>query len=418
MVKLLHYWYRFLDLLEEVIERHATRTTLQRLSETSDVFYILGRAQCDGYPLRRPRRVFYRTAAFSCGSGSWRRVREVVNPHRDFKIQEVTSRHAVDLSNFKRVYAKAQIVTRLRNQENLQVLAIGDSPLDLPMLKAASKAIVVTGDEHTRSRSMNDALLEAIRTRDFKAWQTLLPGTVSPRLSDALLIPQVCLKATNFVGHYSLFSAAVCILHCDRLLANIAQSCSMSLTRNALITGPALRKAHSNIRSYLAWELLSGVLGIQEYQLQRVQGHTISGYRLKYKKTTTITVLMRGGEPMALGISNTLLSAVFIYAKIPDDITKYHLNGQKTVILVDSVINSGRTIIQFIKHIRKEHKDIHIVVVAGVVQEGTIVRGHAFAGAMQDHDVCVGALRVSSNKFVGFKGTDTGHRLFSTTHMA
>ncbi|KID94882.1 uracil phosphoribosyltransferase, partial [Metarhizium majus ARSEF 297] len=192
----------------------------------------------------------------------------------------------------------------------------------------------------------------------------------------------------------------------------------MSPTRNALIAGPALSKAHSDIGPYLAWEFLFGALGIQEYQLQHVQGHTISGYRLKHEKKTTIAALMRGGEPMALGISDTLPSAVFFHAKIPDDITKDHLDGQKTVILVDSVINSGRTMIQFIEHTRKEHKDIRIVVVAGVVQEETIVRGHAFAGAMQDHDVCVGALRVSSNKFVGFKGTDTGHRLFSTTHMA
>lgn len=136
MVKLLHQWYRFLDLSvqcsswyrarlkEELVERHAAHSTLERLSETSDVFYILGRAQFDGYLLRRPpaanclkhlpiyaymickytsRWVFYRTAAFLCGSGSWRQVREVVNPHRDFKIREVASRHAVDLSKFERV---------------------------------------------------------------------------------------------------------------------------------------------------------------------------------------------------------------------------------------------------------------------------------------------------------------------------
>ena len=313
--------------------------------------------------------------------------------------------------------AKAQVVTRLRNQENLRVLAIGDSPLDLPMLEAASEAIVVTGDEHTRSRSMNDALLEAIKTRDFKARQTLLPGTVSPRLSDALL-PQVCLNSDEFRG--SLFSRQRGCLHSALWQATGKHSAKllMSPTRNALIAGPALRKAHSDIGSYLAWEFLSGALGIEEYQMQHVQGHTISGYRLKHEKKTTIAALMRGGEPMALGISDTLPSAVFVHAKIPDDITKDHLDGQKTVILADSVINSGRTMIQFIEHIRKEHKDIRIVVVAGVVQEETIVRGHAFAGAMQDHDVCVGALRVSSNKFVGFKGTDTGHRLFNTTHMA
>ncbi|KID97359.1 uracil phosphoribosyltransferase, partial [Metarhizium majus ARSEF 297] len=247
--------------------------------------------------------------------------------------------------------AKAQVVARLRNQENLRILAIGESPLDLPMLEAASEAIVVTGDEHTRSRSMNDALLEAIKTRNFKARQTLLPSTVSPRLSDALL-PQVCLNSDEFRG--SLFFRQ--------------RGCLYSAL----------------------WQ----ATGIEEYQMQHVQGHTISGYRLKHEKKTTIAALMRGGGPMALGISDALPSAVFVHVKIPDDITTDHLDGQKTVILVDSVINSRRTMIQFIQHIRTEHKDIRIVVVAGVVQAETIVRGHAFTGAMQDHGVFVGALHV------------------------
>ncbi|KHN94157.1 uncharacterized protein MAM_07997 [Metarhizium album ARSEF 1941] len=115
-------WYRA-RLREELAERREARTALARLSETSDVFYTLGRARHDGYPLRRTpafrlghapvyaymlskytsRWIFYQAAAFLCGSARFRQVREVVNPARDVKLGQVASRHHLEPGEFVRV---------------------------------------------------------------------------------------------------------------------------------------------------------------------------------------------------------------------------------------------------------------------------------------------------------------------------
>lgn len=115
-------WYKA-RLREELAERRAAQTALQRLSETCDVFYILGRARHDGYPLRRAppfnyrhppvyaymiskytlRWIFYQIAALICGSSRFRQVREVVNPARDSKLREVASRHDIEAVKFERV---------------------------------------------------------------------------------------------------------------------------------------------------------------------------------------------------------------------------------------------------------------------------------------------------------------------------
>lgn len=57
---------------------------------------------------------------------------------------------------------KAMIVKYLQETHSCYVTAFGDSPLDVPMLRAADDAVVVAGDEKTRSKSMDDALLAAM----------------------------------------------------------------------------------------------------------------------------------------------------------------------------------------------------------------------------------------------------------------
>jgi uracil phosphoribosyltransferase len=89
------------------------------------------------------------------------------------------------------------------------------------------------------------------------------------------------------------------------------------------------------------------------------------------------------------------------------------------VILVDAVINTGASVVKFVRHIRENlSRQIRIVVVAGVVQEGAV----AETGMLQEDlagmgDVSLVALRTSSNKFPCKGGTDTGHRLFNSTHL-
>ena len=116
-------WYRD-RLREELREYRLAKTPCQKISEASDVFFSALRAQYDGFPVRRlpsfapSRHVlvyaymlakftlrwgFYRIAAIICNAPRYDLVREVVNPSKDEKLEEVASRHQIDPVKFKRV---------------------------------------------------------------------------------------------------------------------------------------------------------------------------------------------------------------------------------------------------------------------------------------------------------------------------
>lgn len=85
-------------------------------------------------------------------------------------------------------FVKAELVRHLSTVRQLYVFAFGDSPLDLEMLKAANEAIIITGEEITRSKSMK------------KTWQRPLGRTGSNRARQSYpntqhrgLIPLGCL---------------------------------------------------------------------------------------------------------------------------------------------------------------------------------------------------------------------------------
>lgn len=116
-------WYRD-RLREELRERRTANTPWQKLSETADVFFSISRAQYDGFPIRKLppfiasrhgviyaymlakytlRYKFYQAAAILCNAPRSDLVREVVNPGKDHKLDEVASRHHIDPAKFKRV---------------------------------------------------------------------------------------------------------------------------------------------------------------------------------------------------------------------------------------------------------------------------------------------------------------------------
>lgn len=116
-------WYRD-RLREELLEHRLAKTRLMKISEASDVFFSSSRAQYDGFPVRKSppfvtarhvfvyaymlakftlRWSFYRTAAIMCNAPRHDLVREVVNPSKDQKLEEVAARHQIDPVVFKRV---------------------------------------------------------------------------------------------------------------------------------------------------------------------------------------------------------------------------------------------------------------------------------------------------------------------------
>lgn len=162
---------------------------------------------------------------------------------------------------------------------------------------------------------------------------------------------------------------------------------------------------------------MADVVGLEQRPIQHVLGRPETGYQLFHEKETTIVALMRGGEPMAFGVNDAFPFAMFVHASDPDDLKFHHLQGQLTVVLVDSVVNTGKTVVNFVKHIRKLHATIRIVVVAGVVQDQCISKGFLNEALAHHANLHLIALRLSETKFTGSGTTDTGNRLFNTTHL-
>ncbi len=120
---------------------------------------------------------------------------------------------------------------------------------------------------------------------------------------------------------------------------------------------------------------------------------------------------------MAFGVNEAFPRAMLVHANSADQIKLHHLQGQLTVILVDSVVNTGKTIIDFVQHVRQLHATIRIVIVAGVVQAQCISGGNLDQTLANYAKTYLVALRLSDTKFAGSGATDTGNRLFNTTHL-
>ncbi|CAG8380861.1 unnamed protein product, partial [Penicillium salamii] len=188
----------------------------------------------------------------------------------------------------------------------------------------------------------------------------------------------------------------------------------MTPMRDAAIAGPALRDAHSLVGWYLAVEFCTQILGTETYHIPHVQGHQTDGFRILHEKDTLIVPLMRGGEPMALGVSRALPLAMFLHAKIPAEIQRTHLQDRVTILLVDSVVNTGHSILEFVRHIRQLNSSIRIIVIAGVIQEKSVSTGMIAQELSRFRRLSFVALRLSKNQFTGKGPTDTGHRLFNS----
>ena len=311
---------------------------------------------------------------------------------------------------------KAALVARLRDVHQKYVWAFGDSLLDLEMLSKADQAIVVVGEEQTRSKTMDAALMNAIDNDGLRARQAVLPSNASPRLN-TIKLPLIQLTEHEFVDSVLCRRsrhAGIQVLHAtDRNSTKLL----MTPTRDANVAGPALREAHRRVGWYLATEFLADVIGVEEYPITHVQGHDTSGHRLLHEQQTSIVALMRGGEAMALGVNDAFPLAMFVHASRPADIMLHHLQGKLTVVLVDSVVNSGKTVVQFVQHVRNLHATIRIVIIAGVVQAQSVSGGSHAQSLARHAELSLVALRLSDNKFTGRGSTDTGNRLFNTTHL-
>jgi uracil phosphoribosyltransferase len=162
---------------------------------------------------------------------------------------------------------------------------------------------------------------------------------------------------------------------------------------------------------------VSDLLDIEEFKIPHTQGHLTEGYRLRLERNTMVVPLMRDGEPIAFGVAKALETASFVHAKTFDDIDPKYFRGKHTLILVHSVINSGASIVDFMKPLREKHPVLQVVVVASIVNKGALADGNLAEMLMIGRNLSIITLRTSKKSYVGTKGTDTGHRLFNTIEL-
>lgn len=306
---------------------------------------------------------------------------------------------------------KAQLVSRLRDRYRQYVWAFGDSPLDLEMMQEADQAVVVVGDEEHRSRGMDETLAQALNASQMSARQALLPATVSPKL-DLSRLPLCCLESDSFIRE--LVSPRFDLRDQTE---SAAAKLLMTATRDAEKSGPLLRDAHKQIGRYLAAHVLTEVIGLEEYPIKHVQGGSTTGYRLRGEARTLVVAMMRGGEPLALGVSETFPRSAFLHARNSGDIRHTHLNDCDNVVLCDSVVNNGTTMKDAIEHIRAFKSNVSITAVACVVQRRSISHGGQLREAAAKYGAKIVTLRISDNRYTGQGSTDTGNRLFNTTFL-
>lgn len=303
---------------------------------------------------------------------------------------------------------KAALVRRMRDVHRLFVWTLGDGVLDLAMFKEAHEAVVVVGESHSRSKSMDSALSAALDA-GLRARQVLLPASAMPRL-DTTRLPVMELDA-EFCE--TVLRRRPRVLH---ITGQPGARVLTSLTRDARVAGPALRERHHHIGWFLAVQSLTSIIGVEEYRILHVQGNHTYGHRLYREEQTLIVALMRAGEPMASGVNAAFPLAAFVHAKLPFDIQAHHLKGRHSVILVDAVVNTGKSVVEMVRRIRDLDATIRVVVLAGVVQSQAISAG-MLAETLRDPNVFLAALRLSDNMYTGTGGTDTGNRLFNTTYL-
>jgi uracil phosphoribosyltransferase len=168
---------------------------------------------------------------------------------------------------------------------------------------------------------------------------------------------------------------------------------------------------------FLAYQVVQE-FELEEYQIQHCEGPR-PGVRIRDEERIGIVCLMRAGLYLAHGCRAVLRrSPLHLFSPErdkglnPKELEELAGSRLETLILVDSVVNTGKTI----RPIFAQAKAIgikRVIVMAGVspVAQGTSI-------AEDYPDVVFYFGRLSHNSYVGKGGTDTGNRLFGTPARA
>ena len=127
-------------------------------------------------------------------------------------------------------------------------------------------------------------------------------------------------------------------------------------------------------------------------------------------QNTAVIVLERGGRFFGDGLYSAFGGVFYPYNPSKNEIPD--ISKHDFVIIVDSVINTGRSILNVIESIKRDNPKIEIIIAANVVQRNALEK-------MKQYKIF--SVRVSDNYFIGKKqaiqtgntGPDTADRLYN-----
>lgn len=180
----------------------------------------------------------------------------------------------------------------------------------------------------------------------------------------------------------------------------------VNTTRLADLMGPALAEAHRNVGRQLAGTVARNLL-LENVMINHVAGSSI-GVQVKSGSEPIIVAVMRAGLFVAEGLWSSLPGSSLVLYDQGKAIDAMPVVG-RSVIIVDSVINTGRSIREVLNTVIALKPDS--VVVAAVVA----YRGNLEMLVDEYPSVNFHIARISDRTYIGKGSTDTGARLFGTT---
>lgn len=179
-------------------------------------------------------------------------------------------------------------------------------------------------------------------------------------------------------------------------------------TRRAECAGPALARAHREVGNSLA-SVVAASLPIEEVEITHVAGRSM-GVQIRPGAEPIVVALMRAGLFVAEGVWERLPGASLVPLS-SGALLEIPAEG-RTVIVVDAVINTGRSLCAVLDRVRElgAGKTLAVALVG--------YRPSVVELSEKRPEVDVIAARLSERSYVGRGSTDTGGRLFGTTTWA
>jgi len=177
-------------------------------------------------------------------------------------------------------------------------------------------------------------------------------------------------------------------------------------TRREEVRGPALAQVHREIGRLLASDVARS-LPLADVAIQHPTG-VATGVRIVPGGEPIVLALMRAGLFLAEGVWEALGAASLVPCAAEAAELERVPATDRVVVVVDSVINTGRSIRRWLDALA-ERRPRQRVVATLVGYRPTM------AGLVADYpDVHFVAARLSDRSYVGKATTDTGSRLFGT----